>query len=125
MLSQRPPTSETQGSQLEPKMRLWVVFGDRLKFGDGRARLLEVIDELGSLKQAVERFDMSYRNAWGYLRELEKAAGFKFLERHPGRGSRGGTRLTTRGRRFLTQYWRFRTGLDDVARRRFRRIFQP
>jgi hypothetical protein len=42
------------GAQLEPKMRLWVVFGDRLKFGDGRARLLEVIDELGSLKQAVE-----------------------------------------------------------------------
>jgi molybdate transport system regulatory protein len=125
MLARRPPTSETPVSQLEPKMRLWVVFDDRLKFGDGRARLLEVIDELGSLKQAVERFNMSYRNAWGYLRELEKAAGFKFLERHPGRGSRGGMRLTTRGRRFLTQYWRFRTGLDDVARRRFRRIFRP
>jgi len=105
-------------------MRLWVVFDDRLKFGDGRARLLEGIDELGSLKQAVERFNMSYRNAWGYLRELEKAAGFKFLERQPGRGPRGGTRLTPRGRRFLAQYWRFRTGLDDLARRRFRRTFQ-
>ena len=56
MLSRRPPTSETPVSQVEPKMRLWVVFDDRLKFGDGRARLLEMIDELGSLKQAVERF---------------------------------------------------------------------
>jgi len=124
MLSRRTPVPPPSVSQLQPKMRLWVVFGDRLKFGDGRARLLEVIDELGSLKQAVERFDMSYRNAWGYLRELESAAGFKFVERRPGRRPRGGTRLTARGRRFLTQYWRFRRGLDDLARRRFRRIFE-
>lgn len=118
------PTPVASVPALEPKLRLWVVFGDRLKFGDGRARLLEVIDELGSLKGAVERFNMSYRNAWGYLRELEKAAGFKLLERHPGRGPRGGTRLTADGRRFLTQYWKFRRGLDQLARRRFRRIFR-
>lgn len=109
---------------MEPKLRVWVVFGGRLKFGDGRARLLELIDELGSLKQAVQAFDMSYRNAWGYLRDLEKAAGFKFLERRPGRGPGSGTRLTARGRRFLAQYWAFRRGLDDVASRRFARAFK-
>ena len=31
---------------------------------------------------------MSYRNAWGYLRDLEEAAGFKFVERVPGVGPR-------------------------------------
>ena len=56
-----------------------MVFGGRLKFGEGRALLLQAIDDVGSLKQAVEQFAMSYRNAWGYLRELESAAGFKFL----------------------------------------------
>jgi molybdate transport system regulatory protein len=49
------------------KLKIWVVFGERVKFGDGRAELLELIDELGSIKQAVIRFGMSYRNAWGYL----------------------------------------------------------
>jgi len=62
---------------------------------------LELIDELGSIKKAVDRLGMSYRSAWGYLKELEKAAGFKLLARTPGRRAAGGTRLTRAGRQFL------------------------
>jgi molybdate transport system regulatory protein len=109
---------------VKPKLRVWVVFGARTKFGDGRAQLLELIDELGSLKRAVARLGMSYRNAWGYLRELEKVAGFKFLERRPGGGPRGGTRLTKAGKKFLGRYWRFRKGLDSVAGRHFAKSFK-
>src|SRR5262249_15883967 len=83
------------------RVKLWVVFGDDVKFGEGRAELLETIERLGSFKQAVERMGMSYRAAWGYFRELERAAGLKLLERRPGRGPEGGTRLTAEGRLFL------------------------
>jgi molybdate transport system regulatory protein len=107
----------------ELKLRVWVVFSDRLKFGDGRARLLELIDEHGSLRRAAAALDMSYRNAWGYLRELESTAGFKLLERAPGGGPRSGMRLTPAGRDFLTRYRAFRQGLDAVAARRFARAF--
>ena len=86
---------------MTPKLRVWVVFGSRLKFGDGRARLLELIDERGSLRQAAAEFDMSYRNAWGYLRELEQAAGFELVARSPKGTLRSGMRLTPRGREFL------------------------
>jgi molybdenum-dependent DNA-binding transcriptional regulator ModE len=41
------------------------------------------------------------------------------LERHAGRGPRGGTRLTPRGRKFLARYRCFRAGLDAAIRRRF------
>jgi molybdate transport system regulatory protein len=109
---------------MKPRVKVWVVFGNRLKFGEGRARLLEAIDEAGSLKRAVEQFAMSYRNAWGYLRDLEAAAGFKFLERGPGRGPRGGTRLTPRGRQFVAQFWDFHGALDQASRRRFPRSFR-
>ncbi len=109
---------------MKPKLRVWVVFSTGLKFGDGRARLLEAIDEFGSLRRAVARFGMSYRSAWGYLRELEDAAGFPILERAAGRGRASGMRLTARGRAFVAQYWRFRLGLDDVAARRFSRAFR-
>jgi molybdate transport repressor ModE-like protein len=71
----------------------------------------------------VEEVGMSYRGAWGYFRELERAAGVRFLERHPGGGPAGGTRLTAEGERFLGQYRRFRRGLDQEATRRFRRCF--
>ena len=100
-----------------------MTFGE-LKFGDGRARLLEVIDEVGSLRKAAETFQMSYRNAWGYLRELERAAGFKFVERVPGGGPRSGMRLTEKGRVFLERYRKFRSGLDDAVTRQFERTFK-
>jgi len=108
---------------MKPKLRLWVVFGDRVKFGDGRAQLLALVDETGSLKQAVARFGMSYRNAWGYLRDLEKAAGFKLLERRPGGGPRSGTRLTRRGRQFLDRYRQFREAVERDVSRRFTQRF--
>lgn len=105
------------------KLKVWVVFGGRVKFGDGRADLLQLIDELGSIQQAVARIGMSYRNAWGYLRELERAAGFKFLERRPGGGPGGGTKLTVKGKEFLARYRRFRRGVDAATGRRFARTF--
>ncbi len=111
------------GTLMRPKLKVWVVFGDRVKFGDGRARLLELIDELGSIKQAVARVGMSYRSAWGYLRELEEAAGFKLLERRPGAGPRSGARLTDEGKAFVRRYRRFRAGLDRAAARDFTRSF--
>ncbi|MFI5340449.1 MAG: winged helix-turn-helix domain-containing protein [Candidatus Methylomirabilales bacterium] len=109
---------------MKAKLKVWVVFNDELKFGDGRAELLELIDELGSIKQAVARFGMSYRNAWGYLRDLERTAGFKFLERRPGGGPARGTRLTRKGKEFLARYRRFRQGADEILARRFTRAFR-
>jgi molybdate transport system regulatory protein len=110
---------------MKPKLKLWVTFGDALKFGDGRARLLELIDEHGSLSKAAEALEMSYRHAWGYLRELERAAGFRFVERMAGRGPRSGMRLTPPARRFLQRYRRFQGGVEDAMRRQFERAFKP
>jgi molybdate transport system regulatory protein len=110
---------------MKPKVKVWVAFSDEVKFGDGRARLLESIGKLGSLQGAARAFDMSYRNAWGYLRELESAAGFKFVERVPGGGPRSGMRLTKEAKRFLARYRKFRGGLDGAVKRHFERAFRP
>jgi molybdate transport system regulatory protein len=91
--------------------------------GPGRAQLLELIDELGSLKKAVARLGMSYRNAWGYLRELEEAAGFKILERGVRGSPASGTRLTRRGREFLAGYRLFREDVEKGAGRKFKQVF--
>jgi molybdate transport system regulatory protein len=108
---------------MKARLTVWVVFGDRVKFGDGRARLLQLVDELGSLRRALEQMGMSYRAGWGYLRELERAAGMKLLEPKPG-GRRGGTRLTRQWRLILDRYRRLRKGLEDDCARRFKRTFR-
>jgi molybdate transport system regulatory protein len=108
---------------MKPKLKVWVTFGDDLKFGDGRARLLELIEQHGSLRRAAEELAMSYRNAWGYLRELERGAGFKFVERAAG-GPQGGMHLTAAGKRFLQRYRKFRRGLEGTMKRHFERSFK-
>jgi molybdate transport repressor ModE-like protein len=110
---------------VKPKIKAWVAFSDELKFGDGRARLLELIDERGSLQQAAKEFEMSYRSAWGYLGALERAAGFKFVERVAGGGPRHGMRLTPKAKHFLARYRTFRRGLDRVVTEEFDRAFGP
>jgi len=109
---------------MEPKLRVWLVFLDRVKIGAGRAELLQAIEELGSIKAAAERFGMSYRYVWGYLRELEEAAGFRFIERQRGGGEAGGAALTPQGKAFLARYWEFHRRLQAAADREFRRIFR-
>lgn len=108
---------------MKAKLKVWVMFNDKVKFGQGRAALLRVIDELGSIKQAVERFEMSYRYAWGYLRDLERAAGFRLLDRKPGGSRAAGTRLTPNGREFLDRYDRFERDLEKSMARCFDRAF--
>ncbi len=92
---------------MEPKIRVWVVFDEQLKLGAGRAQLLRLIDERGSLRKAAAEFGMSYRNAWGY-----------------GAGPRSGMRLTPAGRDFLACYQKFRGGLEEAARRHFAGAFR-
>jgi molybdate transport system regulatory protein len=109
---------------MEPKIRVWVCFSDRTKFGKGRARLFELIDELGSIKKAVEQLGMSYRSAWGYIRELESAAGFQILERTPGRGKEAGARLTREGRRFIERYRVLQRHVEGGVQRAFVHAFK-
>jgi molybdate transport system regulatory protein len=112
------------GLVVKPKVKVWVAFSDELKLGDGRARLLELINERGSLQQAAKEFAMSYRNAWGYLGELERAAGFKFVDRGAGGGPRSGMRLTREAKQFLARYWKFHAGVERAAQRSFVQAFR-
>jgi len=67
----------------------------------GRADLLEVIDELGSITATAEHFGMSYRYALGYLQDLEETSGFRFIERQ-----REGRRVKPPSRRKIRRFSR-------------------
>ncbi|MDR1660401.1 MAG: LysR family transcriptional regulator [Desulfovibrio sp.] len=81
--------------------------GDLL--GRGRMRLLELIQEKGSLKQAAAALGMSYRAAWGKIKESEIAWGAPLLEKQG--SNRQGFQLSGKGLELLSVY---RTWLEDV-----------
>ncbi len=83
--------------------------------GTGRARLLELIDETGSISAAAKGMGMSYRYAWGVLRDIAEAAGAPLVASRRG-GTRGGrTELTPLGRELLSTFRRVETAMEDEA----------
>ncbi len=105
------------------RSKVWLQFGKDYAFGDGRMKLLLLIDELGSLSGAAKALGMSYRHAWGSVRKIEERSGIKFISAHAGGLGAGGARLTEEGRAFLKRYQRFRAEVEREVERRFREAF--
>jgi molybdate transport system regulatory protein len=84
--------------------RISVGRGGRGVIGEGRMRLLELIERTGSLRQAALAMGMSYRNAWGTLKHIEEEAGGKMVESKRGGNSGGRTVLTPMARDMMGEY---------------------
>jgi molybdate transport system regulatory protein len=79
---------------------------DCYALGPGRVNLLRAAQTLGSLNKAARSVGMSYRWAWGRIKDSEKALGVKLLA-SSGTPSRGQPKiLTAEGRELLEWYSR-------------------
>lgn len=108
---------------MEPRAKLWLEDGGKLVLSDYRVRLLLLIDETGSLAEAAAAMHLSYRRAWGKVREIEQNLGMKLVESAAGGAGGGGSRLTADGRRLVELYQRFRAAMADDLDTEFRRAF--
>jgi len=110
--------------RLAPKSKVWVELEGRPVFGDGKARLLEALNEAGSIRGAADSLGMSYRAAWGRLREMERRLGEPLLVRQVGGRRGGGSELTAFAQELLQRYLAFRRGVNDLVDRRFKKAFR-
>ncbi len=87
---------------MKVKAKFWIENKGEVVAGGGKIALLLAVDRLGSIQQAAEEFEMSYRHAWGAIKRIEQRAGFRIVDTRPG-GREGGARLTSRGRAFVEE----------------------
>lgn len=87
-----------------PRLTIRVDFEDEAAFGPGKARLLELIDETGSLRRAAAAMNMSYRRAWLLLKETEAMMKAPVVAARTGGSRGGGTALTPLGRNIVECY---------------------
>lgn len=89
--------------------------------GDTRVRLLEAIDQHGSISQAARHVPLSYKAAWDAVDAMNNLADLPLVERSTGGRSGGGTRLTDYGRRVIALYRavesEYQAALDRLADR--------
>ena len=88
---------------MEPKQKLWVEKDGVLVFSDYRAMLLDHIAKTGSIRGGAERMGLSYRRAWGKIKEIERNLGVRLVDSEVGGTGGGQTRLTAGGERLLAR----------------------
>jgi molybdate transport system regulatory protein len=85
---------------LEIKHKIWLEIDGKAIFGSGRQELLRAIDECGSLNSAAKKLSMSYRAAWGRLKNAEERMGLKLVQSD----GTAGMHLTEEARAFLAKF---------------------
>jgi molybdate transport system regulatory protein len=109
---------------MEVKFKVWLQKEGEVVAGDGKVRLLKLMERRGSIQKAAQENGMSYRHAWGAIRKMEMRSGLKLVETQTGGRAGGGARLTAPGRDFVACYARFSDGLEEIIQKRFQEAFQ-
>ena len=103
------------------RLHLWLDTEDGVFFGSGRAQLLEEIERHGSLKAAAEAMGISYRAAWGKLKQTEAVLGVRLVQT---RGSnKSGFALTEDGRMLMDLFRRWFDAVEAAAKEKAKDIF--
>jgi molybdate transport system regulatory protein len=85
---------------------LRVALTSRHHIGPGKVRLLELIDELGSISAAARAMEMSYRRAWLLVENMNTMFREPVLTPAVGGMQGGGAVLTRLGREIITRFRR-------------------
>jgi molybdate transport system regulatory protein len=109
---------------LEPRLKLWLERDGLLVLSDYRVQLLRLVGETGSLTEAAERMDLSYRRAWGKIREIERNLGATLVKSEAGGAGGGGSQLTTQGERLVALYQRLHQTMERELSQAFGELFK-
>ena len=91
---------------------LRITLSETFYIGPGRADLMELIAETGSISEAAKRMSMSYKRAWGLVQVLNEGFGSPLIEASRG-GKEQGASLTAAGREVLERY----RGMQEATRK--------
>ena len=83
---------------------LWINSDDHNFLGGNRIKLLEKIDELGSITKAAKAVGISYKTAWDTISAINNLAEKPLVDSLTGGKGGGGTCLTPEGKQIVAQF---------------------
>ncbi len=99
----------------EFRVRCWIDIDGLKFFGPGRAELLELIQETGSISKASKAMGMSYKKAWNMIDEMNNGGQKPYVISHKGGQQGGGAELTETGRKVIMAYRRLMKKIQAVV----------
>lgn len=106
----------TNKPKIRPAFKLWLEINGEYIFGEGICKLLEEIKEEGSLSAAAKASGMSYRYAWGLVKNVEEHLGQPIVKTHRGGQHGGKTELTEAGLSLIKDYRKLKKAMIDVCK---------
>lgn len=105
------------------RTKIWIVDqAGNVLFGMGRVKILEAIEQHGSINAAAKALKMSYRAVWGRIKATEERLGRELIVRTTGGASGGGSALTPYAKELIADYKSFRRLVIDEADERFSKM---
>src|SRR6185503_14968077 len=86
------------------RLSIRIDFEGSESFGPGKVRLLELIEQHGSIRSAAAAMNMSYRHAWLLLQAVEDTFGAPVMTTATGGAKGGGAKLTELGKSIIARY---------------------
>lgn len=99
------------------------IYREDRNFGPGTARLMQLVEQTGSLSAACKEMRMAYSKAWKIVKQAEADLGFALMEGSRGGESGGYTILTEDGKGFLNRYLLFTDKAETVLDQLFEQCF--
>ncbi len=99
---------------MQIRYKLWFESEKGYIFGKGAYELLKKVDELGSIRKASIEMGISYRHAWGLIREIEENLGIAVVNSVRGGSAGGKTMLTAEGKKLIERYERYMNVFEYV-----------
>ncbi|HEV2693913.1 MAG TPA: LysR family transcriptional regulator [Verrucomicrobiae bacterium] len=87
---------------VQPRLR--IMFGSEIAMGPGKARLLGLIRETGSISEAARQMEMSYMRAWSLIRTMNACFRKPVVATTRGGKKQGGAQLTVTGENLLALF---------------------
>ena len=104
--------------KFRPVFKFWLETDRGYVFGEGPFEILSKVQELGTLSGAAKALKMSYRQAWGMIKEIENELGEPLLKTHKGGVSGGGSaELTEASLALLGKYSKTKQELAEFSKR--------
>lgn len=103
---------------IQPGIRTkWFIAEETI--GIGKIRLLEKVDELGSISAAARSMGMGYRRAWFLISSLQQGFDAPLIETERGGRGHGGAVVTPLGRelvrRFIAHHTEIENGFTEMS----------
>ena len=107
---------------MQARLTLRLDFPNNTRVGHGKIRLLELVEETGSIAAAGRAMGMSYRRAWILVDSLNHAFRQPVIRTQPGGRRGGGAWLTSTGKSLVAEYRAMEHESLAATQRRIRKL---